>query len=115
MAFSAPGPCCMQNAPMLRPEVSGRSHPPCGCRCALPHHHRADIGVGGKFDEVIDRIAAEDLDALAFHDFRDCRTSFMTLLPLPRRFAPAICPSWNRILCIVKLRWRLAVEVLICV
>ena len=37
----------------------------------LPHHHRADIGVGGVLDQMIDRIAAEDLDPLALHDFRD--------------------------------------------
>jgi hypothetical protein len=37
----------------------------------LPHHHRADVGIGGELDQVIDRIAAEDLDALALHDFRD--------------------------------------------
>ncbi len=37
----------------------------------LPHHHRPDIGIGGMFDQMIDRIAAEDLDPLALHDFRD--------------------------------------------
>jgi hypothetical protein len=37
----------------------------------LPHHHRADVGIGGIFDEMIDRIAAEDLDSLALHDFRN--------------------------------------------
>jgi hypothetical protein len=37
----------------------------------LPHHHRADVGGGGMLDEVIDRIAAEDLDTLPLHDFRD--------------------------------------------
>ncbi len=35
----------------------------------LPHHHRADVGGGGVFDQMIDRIAAENLDPLAFHDF----------------------------------------------
>jgi hypothetical protein len=39
----------------------------------LTHHHGADIGIGGVFDEVIDRITAEDFDALALHDFRDRR------------------------------------------
>ena len=37
----------------------------------LAHHDRADVGIGGVFDEVIDRIAAEDFDPLALHDFRD--------------------------------------------
>ena len=42
----------------------------------LPHHHRADVGGGGMFDEVIDRIAAEDLDSLALHDFRNGGAEF---------------------------------------
>src|SRR5262249_27435916 len=65
----------------------------------LPHHDRADAGVGGVLDQVVDRIAAEDLDPLALHDFRDCRAE------LHGRFSPqgpAVCPtrpvlaSWNR-------------------
>ena len=47
----------------------------------LTHHDRADIGVGGEFDEVIDRITAEDLDPLALHDFRNRGTSFVTVSP----------------------------------
>src|SRR5438270_817088 len=35
----------------------------------LPHHDRSDVGVGGVFDEMIDGIAAEDLNSLALHDF----------------------------------------------
>ncbi len=37
----------------------------------LPHHDRADIGIGGVLDEVIDGIAAENFDSLALHDFRN--------------------------------------------
>ena len=37
----------------------------------LAHHDRADIGVRRVLDQVIDRIAAEDLDPLALHDFRN--------------------------------------------
>ena len=37
----------------------------------LPAHHRPDIGGGGVFDQMVDGIAAEDLDPLALHDFRD--------------------------------------------
>ena len=37
----------------------------------LAHHHRADVGIGGIFDEMIDRIAAEDFDSLPLHDFRN--------------------------------------------
>ena len=39
----------------------------------LAHHDRADVGIGGVFDQVIDRIAAEDLDSLTLHDFGDGR------------------------------------------
>ena len=37
----------------------------------LADHDRADIGRGSMFNEVVDRIATEDLDPLAFHDFSD--------------------------------------------
>ena len=37
----------------------------------LPHHHGADVGVGRVFDQVVDRVAAENLDSLALHDFRN--------------------------------------------
>ena len=66
----------------------------------LAHDDGADVGVGGVLDQMIDRIAAEDLDPLALHDFRDCRAE------LHGRFSPqgsADCPtrpssiaSWNR-------------------
>ncbi len=83
----------------------------------LAHHHRADVGIGGKFDEMVDRIAAEDLDALPLHDFRDCRTELHDASPpVPRRFAPADLPSVGTGFCAwVKLRRLLAAEVLICV
>ena len=42
----------------------------------LAHHHGADVGIGGEFDQMIDRIAAENLDALALHDFRDRSAEF---------------------------------------
>jgi hypothetical protein len=37
----------------------------------LPHHDGADIGVGGVLDEMVHWIAAEDLNSLALHDFRN--------------------------------------------
>ena len=37
----------------------------------LPHHDGADLGGRRVLDQMIDRIAAEDLDALALHDFRN--------------------------------------------
>ena len=77
MAFSAPGPCCMQKAPMLRPEVtreiaSAMWMPMRSCRTITG----PDIGGGGMFDQVIDRIAAEDLDPFALHDFCDGGAEF---------------------------------------
>ncbi len=42
----------------------------------LPHHHRADIDVGRVLYEMIDRIAAENLDSLALHDFYDGGAEF---------------------------------------
>jgi hypothetical protein len=48
----------------------------------LPHHHRADVGGGGVFDEVIDRIAAENLDTLALHDFCNGGAEFHADPPL---------------------------------
>ena len=38
----------------------------------LTHDDRADIGRSGVFQQVVDRVAAEDLDPLALHDFRNC-------------------------------------------
>ena len=56
----------------------------------LAHHHRADVGSGGKFDDVVDRIAAEDLDSLPLHDFRDGGAELHDGLPVwPSRFDPA--------------------------
>ncbi|MHC2639263.1 hypothetical protein [Bradyrhizobium liaoningense] len=37
----------------------------------LPHHDGADLGFRRVLDQMVDRIAAEDLDPLAPHDFRD--------------------------------------------
>ena len=48
----------------------------------LPNHHRPDVGVGGVLDEMIDRIAAENLDALALHDFRNRRAELHGRLSL---------------------------------
>jgi hypothetical protein len=42
----------------------------------LPHHDGADIGVGGMFNEMIDRIATENLYSLALHDFRNGSAEF---------------------------------------
>ena len=59
----------------------------------LPHHHRADVGGGGVLDEVIDRIAAEDLDSLALHDFRDGGAEFHAdLSPKRPMFGPGLRP-----------------------
>ncbi len=38
----------------------------------LAHDDRADVGGGGVFQQVVDGIAAEDLDPLALHDFSNC-------------------------------------------
>ena len=59
-----------------RADAAARGHPRDRVRhvqpdALLPHHDRADVGIGRKFDQMIDRIAAEDLDPLALHDFRD--------------------------------------------
>ena len=76
----------------------------------LPDHHGADLGIGGKFDQMIDRIAAQDLDALALHDFRDRGAELHDGLSLwaAGRFGPAICTSWNRIFPSGKARAALA-------
>ena len=91
MAFSAPGPCCMQNAPMRAPGGDARDRVRhVHADALLPHHHRADVGIGGVFDEMIDRIAAEDLDALALHDFRNRGAELHDgLSPDAGRFGPA--------------------------
>ena len=62
----------------------------------LAHHDRADVGVGGMLDQMVDRIAAEDLDPLALHDFRDCRAELHGVSPQDGRL-PAFCSAtWNR-------------------
>ena len=63
----------------------------------LPHHHRADVGIGGVFDEVIDRVAAKDLDAFALHDFRNGGAEFHAdLSPIWPMLSSAWTDSWNR-------------------
>src|SRR5262249_46074559 len=42
----------------------------------LAHHHRADIGRRRELDEMVDRIAGEDLHALALEDFGDGGSDF---------------------------------------
>jgi hypothetical protein len=37
----------------------------------LPHHDGADVGIGRVFDEMVHGIAAENLNSLALHDFRN--------------------------------------------
>ena len=54
----------------------------------LPHHDGADIGIRRIFDQMLDRIAGEDLNPLTLHDFRNGRAEFHTGLPLPWRQAP---------------------------
>ena len=83
----------------------------------LAHHDRADVGIGGVFDQVIDRIAAEDLDALALHDFRDRSAELHDgLSPCGRPVGPADLATVGTGFCgSVKPRRRLPAEVLICV
>ena len=47
----------------------------------LAHDHRADVGRGGEFQQVVDRIAAEDLDPLALHNLSDSLTDFHPSIP----------------------------------
>ena len=51
----------------------------------LPHHHRADVGGRGVFDDVIDGVAAEDLDPLTLHDFRNGGAEFHADPPVAGR------------------------------
>ena len=58
----------------------------------LPHHHRADVGVGRVLNEMIDRIAAENLDSLALHDFCDGGAEFHAdSSPRPAEIALDLC------------------------
>ena len=62
---------------MVRPEVTREIASAMWMPDALlPHHHGADIGIGGVLDEMIDRIAAENFDSLALHDFRNGGAEF---------------------------------------
>ena len=47
----------------------------------LPHHDGTDIGVGGILDQMIDRIAAQNFDALALEDFRNRGAEFHAIPP----------------------------------
>jgi len=47
----------------------------------LPDDDRPDIGRGGEFQQVVDGIAAEDLDPLALHDLGDCLTDLHPSIP----------------------------------
>jgi hypothetical protein len=50
----------------------------------LPHDNRADVGLRGVLQQMVHRIAAEDLDPLPLHDFSD-RVSDFHLSGLPPR------------------------------
>ncbi len=83
----------------------------------LAHHHRAYVGSGGKFDDMIDRIAAEDLDSLPLHDFRDGGAELHDGLPVIARPVHS-----GRFVTVgagfsggVKHARRVGMEVLICV
>src|SRR6202035_2070941 len=64
----------------------------------LPHHDRADVGIGRVLDEMIDRIAAEDFYPLALHDFRNRGAELHAdLSPWTGRcWARPSRASWNR-------------------
>jgi hypothetical protein len=64
----------MQNAPILSPEVTRE--------IALADDHRADVGLGGVFQQVVDGVAAEDLDPLALHDLRNRVADLHGIAPL---------------------------------
>ena len=73
----------MQNAPILRPgRHAGDRVGHVQADALLAHDDRADIGRGGEFEQMVDGIAAEDLDSLAFHDFRDSLTDLHSSIPL---------------------------------
>jgi hypothetical protein len=42
----------------------------------LAHDDRADVRGGGVFQQVVDGVAAKDLDSLALHDFSNCLANF---------------------------------------
>ena len=48
----------------------------------LADDDRTDIGLGGVFQQMIDRVAAEDFDPLAPHDFRNRVTNLHLDTPL---------------------------------
>ncbi len=83
----------------------------------LPHHYRADVGIGCMFNQVIDGIAAENLNSLALHDFRDggAKLHGSSFPKTGRCWCRPVADSWNRILSIGKALVRLSREVLICV
>ena len=65
----------------------------------LAHHDRADVGIGGIFNEMIDRIAAEDFDPLPLHDFRNGGAELHDGLSpgLQAGLVRSLCKSRNRI------------------
>ena len=79
----------MQNTPILRPEVRREM---ASAMCRPMRSWRTMIGrmsaARGELDQVVDRIAEEDLDALALQDLRDRFAHFH----LPAPFRPARKP-----------------------
>ena len=68
----------MQKAPIFSPGRHARNR--VGHVQADPllaHDDRADVRLGGVFQQLVDRIAAEDLDPLALHDFSDSVSDFI--------------------------------------
>src|SRR5260370_401914 len=71
----------------------------------LPHHHRADIGAGGVFDEMIDRVTAENCYSLTLHDFRNGGAEFHAASSRNWPMSgSAYDGSWNRNPSIGKVR-----------
>ena len=73
-----PGPCCIVKTPILSPEVT-RLTASAMCRPdpLLADDDRADIRLGGRLDDRVDRIADQELDPLALEHLGDGRTTFM--------------------------------------
>jgi hypothetical protein len=76
-------------------DSAARTHPRDGvCHvqtdALLPYHDRPDVGLGSMLDQMIDRIAAENLNPLAFEDLGDgcakfhdgCPPLMMSIFPI---------------------------------
>ena len=82
-AFSVPGPCCIANTPTRSPELSAADRVGhVQASALLADDDRPDVGLGGRLDDRIDRVADQAVDAFTLQDLGDRGSNLHVLVVL---------------------------------